>query len=185
MKVYGAMIASTIAVIGLLTVWVALTKDDNLQSAPFMNTAFVLSWLISLVMVAGVLEYAKRRPADAAVSWGEANIGAVYVFFLLFWVYGIVPHQFLTYADNELSWRVDRLVVGPDLGFTGGEGIVEWILPMDITYLVIRDIFAVTIYGILLGFNIALFSVWQARGKVAPTEVEQSTYGRPLVREGV
>ena len=36
-----------------------------------------------------------------------------------------------------------------------------------------------------LGANIAMFNVWQNRGKVAPAEVEQSTYGRPLVREGV
>ena len=33
--------------------------------------------------------------------------------------------------------------------------------------------------------NVALWSVWQNRGKVAPTEVEASTYGRPLVRKGV
>ena len=152
-----------------------------------MNTAFTLSWLVTLVMVAGILEFAKRRPAGAPLSWGQANMGAMYVFLLMFWVYGVVPHQFLVYADNELSWRVDRLVVGPTgLGFTNGEGLLEWILPFQVTYLVVRDIFAVTIYGLALAATVALFAVWQARGKVAPTdEVEQSTYGRPLVREGV
>ena len=138
-------------------------------------------------MTAAILEYAKRRPADAPMSWGEANIGAMYVFLLLFWIYGIVPHQFLSYADNELQWRVDRLLVGPTgLGFTDGEGLLSWALPFEITYLVVRDIFAVVIYGLGLAGNIAMFAVWQGRGKVAPTEVvEQSTYGRPLVREGV
>ncbi len=187
LKVYGAMLGATIAVLGVLTLWVWLTSDQNGQDPLYMNTAFTLSWLIALAMVAGILEYAKRRPADAPMSWGEANIGAMYVFLLLFWIYGIVPHQFLSYADNELPWRVDRLLVGPTgLGFTDGEGLLSWILPFEITYLVVRDIFAVTIYGLALAGNIAMFAVWQGRGKVAPTEVvEQSTYGRPLVREGV
>ena len=185
MKFYGAMIVSTVGLIGVITKWVALTKEDNQQSAPFMKTAIVLSWLVTLVLAAGILEYARRRPIDAPLSWGGANLGATYVFFLLFWIYGVVPHQWLTYADNELSWRVDRLLVGPSFGFTNGEGIVAWALPMDITYLVVRDIIAVLIYGLALAANVAMFSLWQSRGKVAPTEVEQSTYGRPLVKEGV
>lgn len=186
MKMYGAMIGTTVALIGGITLWVAITREDNGQSAPFMNTAFVISWLISIALTAAILEYARRRPADAPLSWGEANLGATFVFFLLFWVYGVVPHQWLIYADNELSWRIDKLLVGPTgLGFTDGEGLVSFLLPFDITYLVIRDIIAVTIYGAALAGNIAMWNIWQNRGKLAPTEVEQSTYGRPLVRESV
>jgi len=185
MKMYGAMLATSVGLIGAITLWVALTREDNQQNAPYMNTAFVLSWLIALVLTAGILEYARRRPIDAPLTWGEANLGAVYVFFLLFWIYGVVPHQWLTYADNELSWRVDRLLVGPEFGFTDGEGILTWILPFELTYLVVRDIIAVVIYGVALAGNVAMWSIWQNRGKVAPTEVEQSTFGRPLVREGV
>ncbi|MGI9624948.1 MAG: hypothetical protein ACR2PK_19125 [Acidimicrobiales bacterium] len=186
MKVYGAMIGATIVVLGGIALWVAITRDQNLQDAPFLNTAFTLSWLIAILLNAGILEYAKRRPEGAFLSWGEANLAAAYVFFLMFWVYGVVPHQWLTYADNELAWRADKLLIGPTgIGFTDGEGLVSWALPLDITYLVIRDIIAVTIYGLALAGNIAMWSIWQSRGKVAPTEVEQSTYGRPLVREGV
>jgi hypothetical protein len=185
-KMYGAMIGGSVALIGGVTFWVAVTRADNNQAAPFMNTALMLSWLISLALIAGILEYAKRRPADAPVSWGEANIGAVYVFFLLFWSYGVVPHQWLTYADNELGWRVDKLLIGPTgLGFTDGEGLLAWALPLELTYLVVRDIIAVTLYGLILAINIAMWNLWQNRGKVAPIEVEQSSFGRPLVREGV
>ena len=185
MKLYGAMLASTVGLIGFITLWVALTRADNQQSAPYMNTAFVLSWLIAIALNAGILEYARRRPVGSEVTWGEANVGAVYVFFLLFWIYGVVPHQFLTYADNELAWRVDRLLVGPSVGFTEGEGLLSWGLPFQLTYLVLRDIIAVVIYTLFLAGNVAMWKVWQNRGKVAPSEVEQSTYGRPLVREGV
>ncbi len=184
-KVYGAMLMATVGLIGFITIWVALTRADNQQAAPFMNTAFVLSWLIALVLNAGILEYARRRPAGSPLTWGESNVGALYVFFLFFWIYGVVPHQFLTYADNELAWRVDRLLVGPSVGFTNGEGLLSWGLPFQLTYLVIRDILAVVIYGLALAGNVAMFNVWQNRGAVAPTEIEQSTYGRPLVQEGV
>lgn len=184
-KVYGAMLMATVGFIGFLTFWVALTRAGNQQAAPFMNTAFVLSWLIAMALNAGILEYARRRSSGTPVTWGEANVGAVYVFFLLFWIYGVVPHQFLTYADNELAWRIDRLLVGPGLGFADGQGLLSWILPFEVTYLAIRDILVVVVYGLALAGNVAMFNVWQNRGAVAPTEVEQSTYGRPLVKEGV
>ena len=185
-KMYGAMLGGTVTVIGGIALWVAATREQNDQAAPFMNTAFVLSWLIALLLTAGILEYAKRRPAGAPLSWGEANVGAAYVFLLLFWIYGVVPHQWLTYADNELAWRIDKLLVGPTgIGLTNGEGLLSWALPFELTYLVVRDIIAVTIYGLGLAANMAMWNLWQSRGMVAPTEVEQSTYGRPLVREGV
>jgi hypothetical protein len=183
-KFYGAMLTVTVALFGVIAVWVGLTRDTNHRQAPYLNTAFVLSWLIGLAMSVGILEFARRRPVGARLTWGQAYLGAAYAFFLLFWVYGVVPHQWLTFADNELTWRVDKMLIGPKVGFTDGEGIIEWLLPFDVTYLVVRDIIAVTIYGLFLGANVAMFSVWQARGKVAPTDVEQSTYGRPLVREG-
>ena len=116
----------------------------------------------------------------------SAGVVGIVVFALtLFWIYGVVPHQWLTYADNELGWRVDKLLVGPTgIGFTDGEGLVSWLLPFELTYLIVRDIIAVTIYGLGLAANVKMFGLWQERGKVAPIEVEQSTYGRPLVREG-
>lgn len=185
-KFYGAMLAATVGLFGVVALWVWRTSDTNLRQAPYLNTAFVLSWLIALVLAVGILEYSKRRPDDAPVTWGEAFIGATYVFLLLFWIYGVVPHQWLTFADNELSWRVDKQLIGPtSLGFTDGEGLLQWALPFEVTYLVVRDIIVVAIYGLGLVANVAMWSVWQSRGRLAPTDVEQSTYGRPLVREGV
>ena len=49
-----------------------------------------------------------RRNAGRSASpctWGEAMLGGAYVFALLFLVFGVVPHQWLIYADNELGWR--------------------------------------------------------------------------------
>ena len=109
---------------------------------------------------------------------------ATYVFFVLWWVYGVVPHQWLTWADSELNWRPDRFLIGPELPWTGNKGIVEWGLPFTMTYQVIRDLVAVVIYGIALGGNVVMWRQWQERGKVDDAPKPTSEYGRPLIREG-
>ena len=111
-------------------------------------------------------------------------IFATYVFFILWWVYGVVPHQWLTWADSELNWRPDRFLVGPELPWTGDRGIVEWALPFTMTYRVIRDLVAVIIYGVALGGNVVMWKQWQNRGKDKDAPKPTSEYGRPLVREG-
>lgn len=181
MKFYGALVVLSGAVLVPIAVWVAITED---RDWPWLNVAFVTSWIIAIAMSVAILEYARRRPARGPLSWGEAMLGATFVFTLLFWIYGVVPHQWLIYADNELNWRPDRSLVGPSFGFTNGEGILSWALPFDLTYLVVRDIIAVTIYGLALAGNIAMWSIWQNRGKEPATQVEESQFGRPLVREG-
>ena len=110
---------------------------------------------------------------------------ASYVFLVLFWAYGVVPHQWLTWADSELNWRPDRFIVGPSMPWTGDQGIVEWALPFTMTYLVIRDLIAVGIYGVALAGNIVMWNQWQNRGVEKEKAEPTSEYGRPLVREGV
>ena len=136
--------------------------------------SLVASTLVALVLVALIFPYRKRRPVGTPLTWGEAMVGAVYVFFLIFWAYGVVPNQWLLLADNEWNWRPDRMVYGP-------WGTID-ALPMDISYLHLRDLIAVGIYGVVLVATVALWMIWQGRGKQKAPEVPASTYGRPLVR---
>ena len=139
--------------------------------------AFVLSFLMTVGPMAGALAYMKRRPVDASLTWGEAMVAATFVFFVLFMAYGVVPHQWLTWADNELNWRPDRLLLGPGEVFTN--------LPFELTYLVLRDIVVSIIYGGFLGAQIVVWKLWQSRGAAKPgdrKELERSAFGRPLVK---
>ncbi len=146
--------------------------------------AFALSILVTVVLMGGILAYMKRRPVGTPVTWGEAMFGSMIVFFVMFWVYGVVPHQWLTWADNELNWRTDKLFVGPGgilrAQAQGGS------FPFTITYVVIRDIIASGIYVVAIGGQVWMWHVWQNRGKTAEAAeaVELSSFGRPLVREG-
>ena len=147
--------------------------------------AFAVSLLVTAAMVWGLDVYRQRCPVDKAFTWGEAMLFATYVFLVLFWAYGVVPHQWLTWADSELNWRPDRFIVGPSMPWTGDQGIIEWALPFTTTYLVIRDLIAVGIYGVALAGNIVMWNQWQNRGVEKEEAEPTSEYGRPLVREGV
>jgi hypothetical protein len=162
--------------------------------------AFIFSVLVLIAVTAVVPLYAGRRPAGAPLTWGEAMVAALFVFFVMFLAWGIVPHQWLAYADNDLGWRKDKIGIpaGP-LGFLFGNaenGIVSndanVFFPngvpltsghLTITAEVVRDIVAVVIYGITLGGMGVLWAQWQRRGAEKPKEIATSAYGRPLVKK--
>jgi hypothetical protein len=145
--------------------------------------AFVASVLVVVVLVALIVPMAKRRPVGTPLSWGESMAASVYVFFLMFWCYGMVPHLWLTWAGNELGWRPDLLIVGPG-GVLKPQKAGGW-NPITLNYQIIRDIVAVLLYAIFLGGNMWLWAWWQNRGKraAAVPAVVTSDYGRPLVKK--
>ena len=144
--------------------------------------ALVVSILISLVMAGGISWYGKRRSVDDPMTWGEAMVFAVYIYALFFIVFGVVPHQWLTLAENEWSFRADRIWDAWGLLVAQSQG--GW-FPFEITYRVLSDAIAALIYIVYLGAMVALWGQWQRRGTAKPSvEVAKSTYGRPLVKRG-
>jgi hypothetical protein len=146
--------------------------------------AFVGSFLVALIGMGAILWYGRRRPIGAPLSWGEAMASATLVFALMFWAYGVVPHQWLQWANNELGWTPTKKLWTADQYETIGVPLP----PFEINYEKIRDVVVVLIYGFFLGAQIAMFAMWQDRGKraerKAQRELEPSTYGRPLVKQG-
>jgi hypothetical protein len=144
--------------------------------------AFVASLLILGLLVALVFPFAKRRPVGTPLSWGEAMVASTYAFLAMFWAYGVIPHLFLTWADNELKWRPDKIVNGPaDILQPSVDG--GW-LPMTITYQTVRDLLVVGLYIAFLAGQIALWAYWQGRGaKKSATDLVTSDFGRPLVKK--
>jgi len=142
----------------------------------FADVAFTGSLIVTFVLAGGIFWYAKRRPVGGFLSWGQAMAGAMYVTFLLFWAFGVVPHQWLTYANGDLGMRSDAILAGP--GSTG------WVtgIPVVISKSVVSDFVVLTIYGVFFGASLAMWSFWQKRGEKKTDEVEKSTYGRPLVK---
>jgi hypothetical protein len=164
-------------------------------------TAFLFSIVVTVVLVGLIVQMARRRPAGTPLTWGEAFIGGAFIFFVLLMVYGVVPNQWMRWADNELKWRSDKLgipmgplgsflhnsfgigssknVIAPNgIKFLGGGKIV-------ISAKVLEDIVATAIYGVALVGQIVMWLWWQGRAKRAaaqPALERRSAYGRPLVR---
>jgi hypothetical protein len=128
--------------------------------------AFTTSTLLGLLGCLAVWLYGKRRPVGA----------------LFFWFYGVIPHYWLAWADNELNWRSDVYLAQSGQALFGQEWLSWW--PLDIPMLVVRDIIVTNIYIVGLVIHVALWMLWQNRGKERPATVPASRYGRPLVRKG-
>jgi hypothetical protein len=150
----------------------------------------VVALLVSITMlVLGILlclAVGRRRPPGTPVTWGEAYMGGTFVFALFLLAYGVIPHQWLTFADSTLLWRPDKLlggistkgvVWGNGAATLGGRGKII------VNYQAVRDIVAATLYIVFLGGQIWLWSVWQKRGRTKPQVEVSSAFGRPVMRK--
>lgn len=166
---------------------------------------FIVSLVITVMMLAVYHWYDKKAPRNKLMTWGEAMLASFYVFTVFFWIYGVVPHYWLEWADKGLGWRADVMIEGPHIPFLSGTiedadgnviqkvGIIAsqqdggW-FPFRIPYLILRDIIAVLIHVVFLGLNIWYWNHWQTRDARA-VEAEKATeapseFGRPLIRQG-
>ena len=140
--------------------------------------AFATALLLALAGNAAVLLYSKRRAPGAPLSWGEAMAASVFAFVIFNLWYGVIPHQWITLADNEWGWRSDRILSGP-----GGLFEANRILPFTIDYQVLRDLVVLVLYGAGLTLHVFHWVQWQNRSKPKQEIVPTTTYGRPLVRK--
>ena len=167
--------------------------------------AFIASVLASLVLIALPFAYGKRRPIGTPLTWGESTGAALDLVFALFFIYGVMPHQFLAWADGPLKWRSDSigLPAGPLRAFIGKGVENHWyshksnsFWPGGVTFngrgrvLVVkesvRDIVAATLYIVFLGVQMKIWVMWQKRGQAAVKRAAiepMSSYGRPLVKK--
>ena len=106
-------------------------------------------------------------------------LGATAVFALFLLVYGVVPHEWLTWADSSLGLREDRILFDT--------GAVEF------SGRALRDIVATMIYIVFLVLNTVMWMMWQKRGtakpKAAPAAATPepagtSAFSRPVTKKG-
>ncbi len=145
--------------------------------------AFVVSTLVLIVGIAICFAVGATRPPGTPVTWGEAFVGGTFVFGLMIVAYGVVPHQWLTFADTDLLWRADRIllgvssagvVMGQEANQLGGTGRIL------VSYQAVRDAIAALLYIVFLGGQVWLWAVWNKRGRSKPAVEKSSAFGRPV-----
>ncbi len=120
--------------------------------------AFIGSFVVAFILIGVIVSYGRRRPADKPVTWGEAMIAAVFVFFCFIWAYGVVPEAWINYFQNDLQWRPDQLLTGPQGTLLKG--------PISFSKAALGDVITTIIYAFMIGTHITLFSFWNKRGRL-------------------
>jgi hypothetical protein len=153
---------------------------------------FFVALFILIVGTALIFVVGRRRPPGRPLTWGEALIGATFVFGVMLVAYGVVPNEWLKWADNGLLWRPDRIWFAISAKWpifhTGANAATEAAAGRGriiVSFQSLRDIIAAGIYIVLLGAHAALWVAFQKRGRrpVSVAEVERtSTFGRPVVK---
>jgi len=158
--------------------------------------AFIALVIVDVILVGIVFLVLKRRPKDAKLTWGEAFVGATFVWGIFLLSYAFVPHQFITMCDKDFGWRSDAFGIptGPfytwpiingrhnlwagGLTFFGHGRIL-------VNEQSVRDILATNIYVIFMTTHFKLWVKAQDKSEKGKAEVVPvSPYGRPLVRKG-
>ena len=148
--------------------------------------AFLASLIITGIMCWVILLVAKRRAPGTPMTWGEGFLAGTFMFALMLMLYGVVPNQWLLWADNELGWRSDSIGVPTPFARLWPEGLTFFGRGrITITAQVVRDIIAAGLYIVFFAGQLAGWLWWQKRGKrTAPAPaIETSAFGRPLVRK--
>ena len=138
-------------------------------------------FLASLVLTAigfGVFGYFLKRPkSELPATWAQCMLGAMGVFAMFLITYGVVPHEWLTWADSDLGLREDKILLDT--------------YAIDISGRTLRDVVATTIYIVFLGANIATWIMWQKRGTAKPKAAPATTpapagtsaFSRPVTKK--
>src|SRR5581483_1822950 len=142
---------------GFLTLlFVGVPVICNVLGYP-VRLEFFVSLFLFLVCLAVVFVAGRRRPPGTPLTWGEAFIAATFVFGVLLLGYGVVPNEWLKWADNQLLWRPDRIWFAVSTKwpviYTGSNAAVESAAGRGrviVSFQALRDIIAATIYIVML-----------------------------------
>jgi hypothetical protein len=180
----GYALFAIIPVIGWI---VAGILPDDADIADWELDAIIVDLVLVVLVVHGLLMVVSRKPkpADAPASWAACFLGAVGTFALMTLAYGVIPHEWLEFANSYLKWGETSKFIwqsNQDMLF------FPWHWPFNLDYPALRDIVVSGIYGAMLGLNIVLFVMWQKRNVVVErpaadaTPAKRSRFGRPVRR---
>jgi hypothetical protein len=156
--------------------------------------AFSASLIVTIAMTAGAWLYLHRRSPDQKLTWGEAFVGAVWIWTIFLLAYAIVPHQFITMCDKDFGWRPDTIGIPTGPFYTwpiiNGRHLL-WANGLTfmghgrigVNQQAIRDIIVTNLYVVFMTTHFKLWVKAQERGTKKADVVPVSPYGRPLVKK--
>ncbi|MFM8303449.1 MAG: hypothetical protein ACKOA9_03995 [Actinomycetota bacterium] len=175
------------AIVPILAYAVAVLLPDEASLWDWELDAIIVDLVLVFLVAHSLAMVASRRPrpADHVASWAACYAGAVVAFALMALAYGVVPHEWMEFANGYLQWgETSRFLFQSSQDML----IFPWAWPFNMDYPALRDIVVSGLYVVILGLNVVLFVKWQARNTVTETAapdtapVKRSRFGRPLRR---
>ena len=148
--------------VAVLAVSLAPFALRNLSQEP---GRFFISLLLCVASFAAFMWLVRRPKSELPTTWAQAMLGATAVFALFLLIYGVVPHEWLTWADSGLNLREDRILID------------TWAI--DFSGRALRDIVATLIYIVGLGINTWMWIAWQKRGTAKPKPAKAAATPEP------
>ncbi len=113
------------------------------------------------------------------MTWSRALFAAFVTWLELVIIFGMVPSEWLSYAQTDLDWSSQRIALTiPPILVLGNT--------VEISYAVIKDSISMGYHLVMLGaaavFTLELQKMKQGRPASAAQPEKKSPYGRPLVR---
>ena len=113
------------------------------------------------------------------MTWARAVFAAFITWLELVIIFGMVPSEWLNYAQTDLDWSSQRIAfVVPPVLVLGNT--------VEISYAVLKDSISMGYHLVMLGvaavFALQLQKMKQGRPASAEKPQKKSPYGRPLVR---
>ena len=126
---------------------------------------FFISLLLCVISFAVFMWLVRRPKSELPPTWAQSMLGGAAVFALFLLIYGVVPHEWLTWADSGLNLREDRILID------------TWAI--DFSGRALRDIVATVIYIVGLGINTWMWIAWQKRGTAKPKPAKAAATPEP------
>ena len=115
---------------------------------------FFIALLLCAVFFGVFMVLVRRPKSELPPTWAQSMLGATAVFGLFLLIYGVVPHEWLTWADSKLGLREDKILLDTR--------------PIKFSGRALRDMVATFLYIFFLGVNTWMWMAWQKRGTAKP-----------------
>ena len=113
------------------------------------------------------------------MTWSRATVAGMITWLALLFFFGMVPSEWLNFAQTELEWSSQRVaLVIPPILVLGNT--------IEISYAVLKDSISMGYHIVMLGvgavFALQIQKIKEGRPPSAQPSERKSPYGRPLVK---
>lgn len=112
------------------------------------------------------------------MTWARATVAAMIAWLALLFYFGMVPSEWLNFAQTDLEWGNDPALVIPPVIVLGNT--------IEISYSAIKDSISMGYIMVMLGASavlaVQLQKIKEGRPSSAAAVEKKSPYGRPLVK---